>query len=85
MNIGESYKKSEMAAETRALNVPQIDWQNVRIQAAIAAMPIADKIVDDLYGADYHNENKRMHTIDSFVKQCVGIADALVEELKKEK
>lgn len=85
MDIGESYKKSAMAAETRALNIPQIDWQSVRIQATIAAMPIADKIVDNLYGANYHNKEKQMHTIDSFVKQCVGIADARIEELKKEK
>lgn len=61
-------------------------WEQVRIQAAIAAMPIANNIVDNLYGADYHGtEVSKLHSIERFTQECVAIADALVEELKKEK
>lgn len=62
------------------------DWEKVRIQAAIAAMPIANNIVDNLYSADYHGtEVSKLHSIEKFTQECVAIADALIEELKKEK
>lgn len=62
------------------------DWEQVRIQAAIAAMPIANNIVDNLYSADYHGtEVSKLHSIEKFTQECVAIADALIEELKKEK
>lgn len=47
------------------------DWQQVRIQAAIAAM----NIVKGAY--NIHNDVER------FVHHSVRIADALIEELKK--
>lgn len=59
-----------------------LNWEQVRADAAIAAMPIAHQIVDNLHGSKYHSAN-RMHTIEFFVEECVGIADALVAELKK--
>lgn len=61
-------------------------WEQVRIQAAIGAMPVANNIVDNLYGADYHGtEVSKLHSIEMFTQECVAIADALIEELKKEK
>ena len=60
----------------------KVNWKQARVDAAIAAMSIADNIVDGLYGANYHSTNK-MHTIDFFVRECVDIADALIAELKK--
>lgn len=64
-----------------------VNWEQARIDAAIAAMPIANKIVDGLYGATCESVlgSSKMHSIDFFVKECVGIADALIAELKKEK
>lgn len=63
------------------------NWEQARIDAAIAAMPIADKIVDGLYGSTCKSVlgNSKMHSIDFFVDECVRIADALVEGLKKNK
>lgn len=64
----------------------QTNWEQVRIQAAIAAMPIADNIVDRLYSTNYHAYNGiKMHSIEMFTEECVAIADALIKELKKEK
>lgn len=64
----------------------QIDWEKARVQAAIAAMPIANCIVDGFYGSDYHGNNEtELHSIEMFTKECVSIADALIEELKKGK
>jgi hypothetical protein len=60
----------------------KVNWKQARVDAAIAAMPIADKIVDGLYGANYRSTNK-MHTVDFFVRECKDIADALIAELKK--
>ena len=50
-----------------------IDWQQVRIQASIAAM----NIVKGAYNV--HNDMERL------VHHAVRIADALVAELKKER
>lgn len=49
-----------------------VDWQQVRIQAAIAAM---QTIADALGSVDY---NKKL-----IAKHAVELADALIEELKK--
>lgn len=49
-----------------------IDWQQVRIQAAIAAM---QTIADTLGSIDYNKE--------LIAKHAVELADALIEELKK--
>ena len=49
-----------------------IDWQQVRIQAAIAAM---QTIADSLGSIDYNKE--------LIAKHAVELSDALVEELKK--
>jgi len=51
---------------------PTIDWQQVRIQAAIAAMSI---VADD--GYNVRNEQ------DLIAKYAVEIADALIAELQK--
>ena len=64
------------------MNSDKVNWEQARVDAAIGAMPIADKIVDGLYGANYHSTSK-MHTIDFFVRECVDIADSLIAELKK--
>lgn len=61
-------------------------WNELREKAAIAAMPIANNIVDNLYSSDYHGtEVSKLHSIERFTQECVAIADALIEELKKEK
>ena len=58
-----------------------INWEQVRINAAIAAMPIANEFVDGLNR--YTCKGESMHSIDLFVDECVGIADALIDRLKK--
>lgn len=56
--------------------IPQRDWQQVRIKAAIAAMhTIAQSIAQSLGSIDYNKE--------LIAKHAVELADALVEELKK--
>lgn len=47
----------------------QTDWEQVRIQAIIAAMPLIKRMLD-VYTLAFHS---------------VKLADALIEELKKEK
>ena len=49
-----------------------IDWQQVRIQASIAAM---QTIADALGSVDYNKE--------LIAKHAVELADALIEELKE--
>lgn len=60
-----------------------INWEQVRINAAIAAMPIANEFVDGLNR--YTCKGESMHSIDLFVDECVGIADALIDRLKNNK
>ena len=59
-------------SENNMLAVVQQDWQQVRIDAAIAAMPI---VADDGY-----NVRNEQHLI---AKYAVQLADALVTELKR--
>jgi hypothetical protein len=59
-------------SENNMLAVVQQDWQQVRIDAAIAAMPI---VADDGY-----NVRNEQHLI---AKYAVQLADELIEELKK--
>jgi len=59
-------------SENNMLAVVQQDWQQVRIQAAIAAMNI---VADDGY-----NVRNEQHLI---AKYAVEIADALIAELQK--
>ena len=58
-------------------------WEKLRHQAMIAAMPIANHVIDGLYGGNYHSEKLRAHTIDAFVDECEAIADAMIEKMKK--
>lgn len=61
-------------------------WEKLKHQAAIAAMPIAESIIDGLHSSTHHRQEGYfgMHTIDLFVEECVGIATALVNRLKEE-
>lgn len=81
------YDKEELDFDVKEKSFPKDEdyWTRLEHQAAIAAMPIANEIVDRLYGSGCHPYNgSRMHTIDSFVDECYGIAHALVEKLKEE-
>lgn len=82
-----SYEEVEFVDDVKEKSFPKDDdyWTRFEHQAAIAAMPIADRIVDGLCGSGVHPYNgSRTHTIDSFVDECYGIARALVEKLKEE-
>ena len=77
-NIITIHEYNKMTAEQRAaigeenlLAVVQQNWEEVRIQASIAAMPI---VADDGY-----NVRNEQHLI---AKYAVQIADALIAELK---
>lgn len=61
----------QMPVQLQKINEP-VNWQQVRIQAAIAAMSI---VADDGY-----NVRNEQHLI---AKYAVQLADALIEELKK--
>ena len=50
----------------------EIDWQQVRIQASIAAL-----------NGLTSNPSFEGHTLEDVVAECITIADALVAELKK--
>ena len=54
-------------------------WQNVRIQAAIAAMQ--GFITHGFSGDSLPNDRKEARQY--LARTCVGVADALIEELKK--
>lgn len=73
------HEYNKMTAEQKAalsgdnqLAVVQQDWEEVRIQAAIAAM---QSIADSLGSIDYNKE--------LIVKHAVELADALIAELQK--
>ena len=65
-------KVEALRQEVEEMNKEREYWQQVRIQASIAAMPI---VADDGY-----NVRNEQHLI---AKYAVQIADALIEELKK--
>lgn len=65
-------KVNTLRQEVAAMNKEREYWQQVRIQASIAAMPV---VADDGY-----NVRNEQHLI---AKYAVQIADALVEELQK--
>ena len=72
MKLASQQEKVEaLRQEVAAINKEREYWQQVRIQAAIAAM----NIVKGAY--NIHNDVER------FVHHSVRIADALVAELKK--
>lgn len=68
------YWDFEQLPDVKEDNFPNTDWNQVRIQAAIAAM---SKMLSDNYRV---NESCIENGL---VRVCVMAADALVEELKK--
>lgn len=60
-----------------------LDWEQVRADAAIAAIPAAIKIVENSHTKPYHISNKTV-TINCIAIECVNIADAIVTELRKQ-
>ena len=83
---------SELAAERNARKIKElregsiekpIDWQQVRIQAAIAAMQgFCNSCHDSVIREIQENADKERSNVISFL--AVRIADALVKELKGE-
>lgn len=59
-------------------------WKRLKHQAMIAAMPIANHVIDGLYGGGYHHEKNRSRTIDAFVDECEAIAAAMIARMKEE-
>lgn len=59
-------------------------WKRLKHQAMIAAMPIANRVIDGLIGGGYHNGKSRTHTIDAFVDECEAIAAAMIAKMKEE-
>lgn len=58
------------------------NWEQIRVNAAIAAIPAAIKIVENSHTRPYHISNKTI-TTKCIAIECVNIADAIVAELKK--
>ena len=83
---------SELASERNARKIKElregstekpIDWQQVRIQAAIAAMQgFCNSCHDSVIREIQENADKERSNVISFL--AVRIADALVKELKGE-
>lgn len=59
-----------------------LNWEQIRADAAIAAIPAAIKIVENSHIKPYHIFNKTVIT-NCIAIECVNIADAIVAELKK--
>lgn len=59
-----------------------LDWEQVRADAAIAAIPVAIKIIENSHTKPYHVSNKTVIT-SCIAIESVNIADAIVSELKK--
>lgn len=80
-------KANELRQEVSSMNKEREFWQQVRIQAAIAAMQ--GMIVSDAYANieianSYTGEKKRVKWDENKIaKAAIAHADALVEELKK--
>lgn len=66
----------------KPINYSNIDWDQVRVDAAIAAIPAAIKIVENSHTKPYHISNKTI-TTKCIAIECVNIADAIIAELKK--
>ena len=58
----------------KPINDSNIDWEQIRVDAAIAAIPGAIKIIEN----SHTNPTPNCIAI-----ECVNIADAIVAELKK--
>ena len=65
-----------------ALSESTLNWEQIRVDAAIAAIPAAIKIVENSHTKPYHISNKTVIT-NCIAIECVNIADAIVAELKK--
>jgi hypothetical protein len=63
-------------------NESPLNWEQIRVDAAIAAIPAAIKIVENSHTKPYHVSNKTV-TTNCIAIECVNIADAIIAELKK--
>lgn len=63
-------------------NEATLNWEQIRVDAAIAAIPAAIKIVENSHTNPYHIYNKTV-TTNCIAIECVNIADAIIEELKQ--
>ena len=70
--------EKECQFQSSVIQVPD-EWQGVRIQAAIAAMQ--GFITHGFSGDSLPNDRKEARQY--LARTCVGVADALIEELKK--
>jgi len=70
--------EKECIFQNHIIQVPD-EWQGVRIQAAIAAMQ--GFITHGFSGDSLPNDRKEARQY--LARTCVGVADALIEELKK--
>jgi hypothetical protein len=59
-----------------------LNWEQIRVDATIAAIPIALKMVENSSTDPYHIHNRKI-TTNWIARECVNIADAIVAELKK--
>lgn len=73
---------SDLHETIYTLNDPTLNWEQIRVDAAIAAIPVAIKIVENLHTKPYHSSNKTV-TTNCIAIECINIADAIVAELKK--
>lgn len=64
------------------LSESTLNWEQIRVDAAVAAIPVAIKIVENSYTKPYHISNKTV-TTNCIAIECVNIADAIIAELKK--
>lgn len=73
---------SDLHETIYTLHKATLNWEQIRVDAAIAAIPAAIKIVENSHTKPYHISNKTV-TANCIATECVNIADAIVAELMK--
>lgn len=73
---------SDLHETIYTLSESTLNWEQIRADAAIAAIPAATKIVENSHIKPYFASSKTV-TTNCIAIECVNIADAIVAELKK--
>jgi hypothetical protein len=73
---------SDLHETIYTLQKATLNWEQIRVDAAIAAIPAAIKIVENSHTKPYHISNKTI-TANCIARECVNIADSIVAELMK--
>jgi DNA-directed RNA polymerase subunit RPC12/RpoP len=72
---------SDLYETIYTLSESTLNWEQIRADAAIAAIPAAIKMVN--YHTKPHHISNKTVTANCIAMECVNIADAIIAELKK--